>query len=364
MSPKDVPASLQREAHAIHGDVVLLKAQMERRHTKELPPLPPQVQLPPEGELEDLADLLLSDEEKEGEDLSYLHGLNHLPTLSPTALSDSRYEEALSRFKAASATPSGTTAPPSFTPPLQEGGHAKGFHSRVRGPGSGFQMPESQAEGEEKLFPIFSSSLIPVSVPLAVSETSPTSLRDSWSSLDTLSGLETRGQSLHRPETGIVLPSPLPPSHIQVQQLGQFALIAGEMRLMSPASGQVMHLPLGVQLMPESAILPPGVVEVPSLSDGTFLLPDGTQLIPIHVMSNLNESPITRPSPPPAIRKVLVDEQLFEAFYKAVSESFRRGIPALGILAGPLVLVRPVIAISHLLTLNRIWMTRTEWKPL
>lgn len=73
-----------------------------------------------------------------------------------------------------------------------------------------------------------------------------------------------------------------PASPISEDEIGQLVLINGEIKMLSPATGQLIELPVGVHIVPQGIPLDPNTYIIPELDDGTYILPDGTQLIPIH----------------------------------------------------------------------------------
>jgi len=73
-----------------------------------------------------------------------------------------------------------------------------------------------------------------------------------------------------------------PASPISEDEIGQLVSINGEIKMISPATGQLIELPLGVHIVPQGIPLNPNTYIIPELDDGTYILPDGTQLIPIH----------------------------------------------------------------------------------
>jgi len=70
---------------------------------------------------------------------------------------------------------------------------------------------------------------------------------------------------------------------ISGDDVGQFVMVNGELKFINPTTGFEINLPEGVHIIPENFIPPPGSFEIPMQEDGSFIFPDGTQFIPVHV---------------------------------------------------------------------------------
>ena len=119
---------------------------------------------------------------------------------------------------------------------------------------------------------------------------------------------------------------------IPEEAVGQFVLVGDELKLINPSTGYPIDLPEGISIVPEHCSLPV-TIPVPALDDGSFVLPDGTQFIPVQVEPL--PAPDSHRSSLNPLRTVVVDRDAFEEFYCHCESNTARRVATMGLLVGP-----------------------------